>query len=155
MTRKIKENYSNFEVIATMSFKIQSLLKCLSKKYVVIRDTLDAQNEQNHEMIIQKLQKKKTILKTNEITKTNETVMYVKRHHRRHFFNFDISMSNVSRSKNEQRRKARSSRRRSECFICDSLKHEIRKCSHLEKFKTYVKKRKIKNERIKKKEKKA
>ena len=153
MIRKIKKNYSDFEIIATMSFKIQFILKCLSNEYMIIRDTLDAQNEQNHEMIIQKLQKKKAMLKTGEVTKTNEIVMYVKRHHRRHFFSSDISMSDVSRNKNEQRRKTRSSRRRLECFICDSSKHEIRECSHLEKFKTYVKKRKIKNERIKKKKK--
>ena len=142
------------------SNRIQFFLKTFSNEYFIIRDIIDVQNENNYEIIFQKLQKKKTTLnrKTTtfvEIAKINETIMYVKRsHRRRHFSNFDVNMSNVFRNKNETRRKTRSQRRFRECFICESSKHEIRKCSYLDRFKKYVEKRKIKNQRIKKKKKK-
>ena len=57
------------------------------------------------------MQKKKAAfnLKANETKKANKitkkTIMYVKRRYYRYFFDFDSSMSNVSRNKNEQRRK--------------------------------------------------
>ena len=142
------------------SNRIQFFLKTFSNEYFVIRDIIDVQDENNYEIILQKLQKKKTTLnrKTTtfvEIAKINETVMYVKRfHRRRHFSNFDANMSNVFRNKNETRRKVRSQRRFRECFICESSKHEIRKCFHFDRFKKYVEKRKIKNQRIKKEKKK-
>ena len=104
-------------------------------------------------MVIKKLQEKEATLKANEMAKVNETAMYAKRRHRRHSSSSDTSMPDVPHSKGEKRRKARPPRRRPGCFICDSPKHTMRECPHLEKFKAYVKKRKAKDERIKKEEK--
>ena len=60
-------------------------------------------------------------------------------------------MLNVSHNKNKQRRKTRLLQHCFKYFICDLSKHKIRKCFYFKKFKTYIKKRNVKNERIKKK----
>ena len=157
LARKIKETQPGYEVLATVSARIQSLLKSLPDEYSVIRDTIDTQGETDHEVIIQKLQEKEAELSrkaTTELTKSSETAMYAKRHHHRHHSSSsNASMPDAPRSKGEPRRKARPQRRSPGCFICESLKHGIRDCPYLEKFKKYVGRRKAKDKRVKKEEK--
>ena len=74
--------------------------------------------------------------------------MYVKfkHHHRRYFFNFDVSMLDVSRNKNERRRVVRSTRFRT-CYIYEFSKHIARTCFLREKLKKFVKKQLIKKKK--------
>ena len=82
--------------------------------------------------------------------------MYVKfkHHHRRHFFSFDVSMSDAFRNKGERRRVARSTRFRT-CYICEFSKHIARICSLREKFKKFVKKQLIKKKKTQQEKRKA
>ena len=154
LIRKIKNTQSKYASLISTSSRIQSLLKFFFDEYFVIRDTFDTQDEQNHEMIIQKFQKKKTTLNKTKKKKFNEIVMYAKRQKNRRYFhsNFDINMFDVFRNKNEKRRQTKA-RRRSLCFFCDFFKHDIRDCSKLDEFKIWLKKRDNKENRNKKKKK--
>ena len=154
LTRKIKKIHSNYEILISESFRIQFFLKSFFEKYFVVRDTLDVQGEENYEIVIRKLQKKKATFnrqvsdatKAAEITK--ETTMYVKfkYHHRRHFFSFDVSMLDALRNKDERRRVARSTRFRT-CYICEFSKHIARTCFLRKKLKKFVKKQLIKEKK--------
>ena len=153
LARRIKETQPGYENLATESARIQSLLKCLPDEYSVIRDTLDVQDETNHEVVIQKLQEKEAALnrKANEATKaaetSKETAMYAKprRHHRHHSSSSDASMPDAPRAprnRNEKRREARETRPRTRaCYICESSNHTARTCPWREQLRAYIKKK--------------
>ena len=74
---RIKETQLDYQPLAMMPFRLQSLSKSLPDEHSVIRDALDAQAETNHEAITQKLQEKGAHLnRESGETKISETAMY-------------------------------------------------------------------------------
>ena len=55
LTRKIQKTQLNFEMLIFTSNRIQFFFKTFSNEYFVIRDIIDVQNENNYEIILQKL----------------------------------------------------------------------------------------------------
>ncbi len=67
MKRKIVEIQFDIKRLYCNNKLIQTLLVFLLAKYITIRDTLDTQDNLDVNIVLQKLQEKKVLLKANKI----------------------------------------------------------------------------------------
>lgn len=136
LARKVCATRSKLKILSSLKKRLSTLLRSLSKEYFNIRDHIDAQDNFDLDIFIQKLQEKKAQLSARAV----ETEMWAKRKDfdRRH--NIVVTShrrnSSVSSADSKSRRKprwakSRQSSSKENCYICEE-KHRVLECEFFE-----------------------
>lgn len=143
LTKRLCVIQLNLKMLTTSKKRFATLLRSLSDEYNNVRDVINAQNNADVNIAIQKLQEKEAQLKTKK-TKTKKNDMWTKRKNKRikkeHHKDFEprrhrsLSLSTNEENKDQNQRWHVMNESKKKCYVCEK-KHRVVKCEFYDELK--------------------